>query len=141
MAANHIRTVSRRPFLATLLALASSVALLLTVNVSVASAAPAPTVTPTVTPKPISPLDICNYTSSRPTIQYGSTGSAVKQAQCYYNYATTGANLTVDGIFGSDTRAKIIHFQQCVGITADGIVGPVTWSNLSYWANSPYYAC
>lgn len=135
MVSNQIGKSFRRLFLVTLLTLASLVGALLTASSPAVAAS-------TVVPLSASAqADICNYTSSRPTIQYGSTGAAVRQAQCYYNYATTGSNLVIDGIFGSDTRAKIIHFQQCVGITADGIVGPVTWSNLSYWANSASYAC
>jgi peptidoglycan hydrolase-like protein with peptidoglycan-binding domain len=36
----------------------------------------------------------------------------------------------VDGAFGPLTRSAVISFQSNVGITADGIVGPVTWSKL-----------
>ena len=36
----------------------------------------------------------------------------------------------VDGIFGSRTDAWIHGFQSALGITSDGIVGPITWRAL-----------
>lgn len=36
----------------------------------------------------------------------------------------------VDGIFGPETRAKVIDFQAKMGVTRDGIVGPKTWKAL-----------
>jgi len=84
----------------------------------------------------------CTYTSSEPTVRYGSSGTAVRQAQCEYNYAVRSPKITQDGSFGPNTRDAIIRFQRCVGISADGIVGPVTWSHLNYWAAQPTaYAC
>ncbi|MDE7352788.1 MAG: LysM peptidoglycan-binding domain-containing protein [Acetatifactor sp.] len=38
--------------------------------------------------------------------------------------------LAQDGVFGPGTRQAVIAFQQAVGITPDGIVGPLTWKNL-----------
>ena len=35
-----------------------------------------------------------------------------------------------DGVFGPGTRQAVTAFQQAVGITPDGIVGPLTWKNL-----------
>ena len=37
---------------------------------------------------------------------------------------------TVDGYYGNGTKAAVIRFQQNVGITADGMVGPTTWNKL-----------
>jgi peptidoglycan hydrolase-like protein with peptidoglycan-binding domain len=37
-----------------------------------------------------------------------------------------GAQLAVDGLFGSLTRSAVIRFQQQRGLAADGIVGPLT---------------
>ncbi len=37
---------------------------------------------------------------------------------------------TQDGIFGSGTRQAVIAFQQLMGLTGDGMVGPLTWDAL-----------
>lgn len=37
---------------------------------------------------------------------------------------------TQDGIFGSGTRQAVTAFQQLMGLTPDGIVGPLTWKSL-----------
>jgi zinc D-Ala-D-Ala carboxypeptidase len=42
----------------------------------------------------------CEFTRARPTIKQGSTGDAVKQAQCYMNYSMDGEQLLEDGVFG-----------------------------------------
>ncbi len=38
-----------------------------------------------------------------------------------------GQSIAVDGIFGPLTEAAVKAVQQRAGVTADGIVGPVTW--------------
>jgi peptidoglycan hydrolase-like protein with peptidoglycan-binding domain len=38
--------------------------------------------------------------------------------------------LAVDGIFGPQTESAVKAFQQSKGLTADGIVGPLTWPKL-----------
>jgi hypothetical protein len=38
--------------------------------------------------------------------------------------------INADGIFGGQTRARVIEFQQASGLAADGMVGPMTWSAL-----------
>ncbi|MFI6440323.1 peptidoglycan-binding protein [Streptomyces sp. NPDC050759] len=85
----------------------------------------------------------CTYTGSEPQLSYAPSAFkvAVQQAQCELNWAMTGDNLTVDGYFGSNTRAAVVRFQRCVGIDDDGIIGPITWSRLNYWAASSSYAC
>jgi hypothetical protein len=82
------------------------------------------------------PDDICNYTKRRPSLQQGSSGRAVQQAQCYLNQAI-GADLDEDGDFGRLTESATEDFQQCADIVVDGRIGAQTWSFLSFWANSP----
>lgn len=83
----------------------------------------------------------CAYTSSQPTLSYGSSGTAVQQAQCEINYSVLGAGLAVDGSFGPNTLAAVKKFQGCAHLVVDGIVGPNTWSALNYWAASSGWAC
>jgi peptidoglycan hydrolase-like protein with peptidoglycan-binding domain len=82
------------------------------------------------------PDDICNFTDSRPSLSRGSSGAAVRQAQCYLNQAI-GAGLDQDGDFGQITQSATRAFQQCAGIVVDGRIGAQTWSFLSFWANAP----
>jgi len=44
-------------------------------------------------------------------------------------------SVTQNGFFGSQTTQAVIAFQQMMGIAADGVVGPATWSALydTYW--------
>ncbi|MFF3328363.1 peptidoglycan-binding protein [Streptomyces sp. NPDC002888] len=82
------------------------------------------------------PDDVCNYTSSRPSLHLGSSGPAVQQAQCYLNQAI-GADLDEDGDFGRVTQSATRDFQRCADIVVDGRIGAQTWSFLSFWANAP----
>lgn len=66
--------------------------------------------------------------AATPTLGPGSRGQAVVTLQQQLNSA--GASLQPDGIFGGGTRAAVVTFQQRAGLTADGIVGPQTWSKL-----------
>ncbi|MGA5900126.1 peptidoglycan-binding domain-containing protein [Streptomyces venetus] len=82
------------------------------------------------------PVDVCNYTASRPSLSVGSSGAAVQQAQCYMNQAI-GAGLDEDGDFGPVTQSATKAFQRCAHIVVDGRIGAQTWSFLSFWANAP----
>jgi hypothetical protein len=73
-------------------------------------------------------------------LQYGSTGPCVQQLQALldqwgsrYGYAgfPNNAAIAQDGEFGPLTLAAVEAFQSRVGITVDGIVGPVTWGHLT----------
>ncbi|QQE66641.1 hypothetical protein GFS31_33410 [Leptolyngbya sp. BL0902] len=65
----------------------------------------------------------------RPTLRLGSQGDSVRELQSmlillgYY----TGP---VSGLYQEDTQLAVQRFQQAASITADGIVGPATWSKL-----------
>ena len=65
----------------------------------------------------------------------GSTGDAVRGVQEEFQFRNLsgdpGRALAVDGVFGPKTAAAVRGFQQALGITVDGIVGPLTWRALS----------
>lgn len=64
-----------------------------------------------------------------PILQQGSTGPAVVELQTLLTKAgfSPGA---ADGDFGAKTKSAVMSFQRARGLTADGIVGPVTWAAL-----------
>lgn len=64
-----------------------------------------------------------NAILAKPVLRVGSTGIAVRYVQF-----RTGTN--VDGDFGSKTNAAVKSFQSSNGLSADGIVGPLTWGKL-----------
>lgn len=71
--------------------------------------------------------------SSRPTLQLGSKGEAVRQLQTVLNrWYPSLTPLVVDGEYGPATKARVMYFQARAGVTADGIVGPRTWAALGY---------
>ncbi|MEU5362554.1 peptidoglycan-binding protein [Streptomyces sp. NPDC005925] len=82
--------------------------------------------------KPYHPVNISDSTTpptaSWPTLRNGSSGTDVKSAQ--YLLRSRGHSLTADGAFGSGTETQVKAFQQANGLTADGVIGPNTWSAL-----------
>lgn len=70
-----------------------------------------------------------NCTVTVKEVSTGSTGRAVRNLQLILN--NRGYNCgTVDGDFGSKTKAAVIAFQKAQGLGADGIVGTKTWTAL-----------
>ncbi|HSP38987.1 MAG TPA: peptidoglycan-binding protein [Frankiaceae bacterium] len=65
-----------------------------------------------------------------PFLKEGSLGSHVSSLQIFLNAAMAPSppSLVVDGIFGPQTRAAVVHFQTSRGVPADGIVGYKTWA-------------
>ena len=59
----------------------------------------------------------------------GSSGTCVKHIQTLVN-ASGAANLALDSSFGPATEKGVRAFQSARKIGVDGIVGPITWSNL-----------
>jgi peptidoglycan hydrolase-like protein with peptidoglycan-binding domain len=68
------------------------------------------------------------------TIRNGDKGTGVRLAQnILKNYAYPPYDPgPVDGVFGPQTELAVTNFQNDVDITADGIVGPVTW--VYFWS-------
>lgn len=61
------------------------------------------------------------------TLAYGDRGSDVADVQSALNVRHPEFPLLdVDGIFGSNTQARVISFQKGNGLSRDGIVGPKT---------------
>lgn len=89
--------------------------------------------------KPLSHT-VCNFVpdTTRPNLQRGSTGNAVRQVQClinnYNNYPLILE--TSSGSFGGQTQAAVFYVQACAqifslpGTTIDGTVGAQTWNIL-----------
>ncbi len=65
----------------------------------------------------------------------GATGPDVRDFQTYLStIAQNNAeipDITVDGVFGTETRDAIYAFQRLNGIPTTGAVGPVTWNALA----------
>lgn len=65
-------------------------------------------------------------------LRRGSSGNAVSNLQYYLNAigftSTTIPQLTVDGVFGAATQRAVLEFQRLYSLTADGLVGPITWA-------------
>jgi peptidoglycan hydrolase-like protein with peptidoglycan-binding domain len=64
----------------------------------------------------------------------GSSGESVRQVQrCLNNIAARRPEIpkvAEDGIFGNATTLAVVTFQRLFGLTADGIVGPLTWARI-----------
>ena len=62
--------------------------------------------------------------------QEGSEGNNVRYIQSYMGSITGLPTVTIDGIFGSQTKNLVMQFQLKYGLSVDGIVGPNTWSRM-----------
>ncbi|CAO1651143.1 peptidoglycan-binding protein [Salinibacterium sp. NYA9b] len=92
--------------------------LLATLGTTASGPSPAPRSAPTPpTPGPV-----------RPTLRRGARGSAVRELQTALSAA--GFATASDGIFGAGTQARVKAFQAARGLSADGVVGPITWAAL-----------
>lgn len=67
-------------------------------------------------------------------LREGSSGPFVQELQYYLNtiadFTPLVNNITIDGIFGRDTRAAVIAFQNMARLNPDGLVGPQTWNTI-----------
>lgn len=90
---------------------------------SAAASAPVP---PVPAPVPAAVVAVTNAAVKAtgqlpPTIRQGSAGPAVVQWQ-------TIIGATPDGQFGPKTKALTVAYQRNNGLSADGVVGPQTWT-------------
>ena len=63
-----------------------------------------------------------------PLLKVGAQGGITKSLQMLLN--RYGYELSLDGIFGENTRNAVIAFQSSKGLIKDGIVGTDTWRKL-----------
>jgi len=63
-----------------------------------------------------------------PVVKNGNRDHPIKTLQ--YLLRARGHTVTVDGVFGPKTEAAVKAFQTSKGLSANGIVGPETWTAL-----------
>ncbi|EST38741.1 hypothetical protein N566_05860 [Streptomycetaceae bacterium MP113-05] len=109
-----------------------------------AARTPAPATTTAPPPPDIAPqgqAGTCLTTAAQPLLREGSSGPAVQKAQCSLNLALTGAPIPEDGDFGPVTDEATRRFQGCAGLTVDGVIGPQTWPELIFRADTGTPVC
>ncbi|HSS57269.1 MAG TPA: peptidoglycan-binding domain-containing protein, partial [Solirubrobacteraceae bacterium] len=65
-----------------------------------------------------------------PKLHHGDRGRSVAKLQ-------RALHLGDDGVFGRGTLHAVKRFQRAHGLTADGVVGPATWSALGVGGSHP----
>ncbi|MFF6774124.1 GH25 family lysozyme [Streptomyces sp. NPDC012637] len=101
-------------------------------------------------PKPCAPrgtagtaqATVCGHTDARPDLRRGANGAEVKELQCRLNLAMSPGHyppLVIDGDFGGGTENRVVQFQLCANLGADGIVGRNTWTKLVDWSSRNTY--
>lgn len=71
--------------------------------------------------------------ATRPTLRKGSKGGEV------FTLQTSLGIKPIDGDFGSITENAVKAKQRAYGLTADGVVGPLTWAKIEAEYNLPPY--
>ncbi|WP_327312103.1 peptidoglycan-binding domain-containing protein [Streptomyces sp. NBC_01235] len=87
-------------------------------------------------------VSVCGHTDTRPTLRRGAKGTEVKEVQCRLDLAMEPGHyppLVIDGDFGGGTESRVVEFQLCAGLSADGAVGPNTWARLTDWSSRNTY--
>jgi peptidoglycan hydrolase-like protein with peptidoglycan-binding domain len=137
---------------ATLDATAQADAILATGYAQLTASAPVQVASPSETPTPLATLPLADTPTNTPILlptnttvpsatntsppaipdwplfRQGDQGPEVRALQHLLRFK--GQNVDVDGIFGAQTRAAVVAFQNQNGLVTDGIVGPLTWSAL-----------
>lgn len=68
-------------------------------------------------------------TVAMPTLKAGSKGTQTKYLQKNLN-SVMSSGLTVDGIFGTQTKLAVLAFQKKYKLSADGIYGPKSYAKM-----------
>ena len=67
-------------------------------------------------------------------LQIGSSGESVRQLQYMLSVLSTYIpgipNVTIDGIYGTDTRAAVLAAQRRFGLPETGVVNAMTWNEI-----------
>ena len=71
----------------------------------------------------------------RGVLKAGAQGQGV--VECQQRLNAHGFACAVDGDFGPATEARVVEFQQAMGLDADGIVGAATWEALDVQPSDP----
>lgn len=73
--------------------------------------------------------------ADKPRSAIGAQGGHVRYAQDVMN--KWGANITADGVFGTQTHAAVVNVQKFWGLAVDGVIGRQTWPVLDFLAGWP----
>jgi peptidoglycan hydrolase-like protein with peptidoglycan-binding domain len=75
--------------------------------------------------------------NSGPKLTIGAQGADVRRAQTIFVMIKTLGFEQIDGIFGTATKNAVIDFQESEGLTADGVIGDLTWGKMPADPNTP----
>jgi peptidoglycan hydrolase-like protein with peptidoglycan-binding domain len=78
--------------------------------------------------------------NSGPTLTINSTGPDVRRLQIIFVMTKLLDVSDIDGIFGPKTQDAVKSFQHGSNLTADGVVGPMTWKALPADPQTPRLA-
>ena len=80
---------------------------------------------------------VAKLMNSGPILCIGTTGHDVRRLQRIFVMTRVLAPSSITGSFDATTEQAVKDFQQGVGLTVDGIVGPQTWQALPADPNTP----
>ena len=84
-------------------------------------------------------VDATTWAVLVPTLRQGSSGDAVRALQTALK-AKRAPSLAVNGTFDATLTTAVRSFQSFAQITADGVAGPSTWTNLVWRFVNPTFA-